>query len=225
MIYGARISVIVGISATTLSIIISIFLGMASGYFGGRTDMIVQRIVDAWMCFPGLIILIVAISLIGPGMWQVILVLGLQYGVAGSRVIRGTVVTVKENTYVYAARSIGASHLRVLWKHILPNIMAPIIVLFSVRIAAVILVEATMSFLGLGVPPPAPSWGAMLSSDGRVYMTQAPLLGIAPGIALTLVVYSVNVFGDAVRDLLDPRLRGGIGRYDTADKKKEDKEK
>jgi peptide/nickel transport system permease protein len=220
VIYGARLSVIIGFAGTALSIVISVFLGIISGYFGGKTDMLLQRTVDAWMCFPGLVILIVAISIIGPGMWQVILVLGLQYGIAGSRIIRGTVVSTKENMYIAAARSIGVSNTRMLVRHILPNIMAPIIVLFSIRISTIILVEATLSFLGLGVPPPAPSWGRMLSGHGRTYMTQAPLLGIAPGLALTLVVYGVNVFGDALRDLLDPRLRGGIGSYAKAEKKR-----
>jgi len=182
--------------------------------------MLIQRTVDAWMCFPGLIILIVAISILGPGMMQVILILGLQYGIAGSRIIRGTAMSIKENVYIFAARSIGVSHLRLLLKHILPNIMAPIIVLFSIRISSIILAEATLSFLGLGIPPPVPSWGRMLSSHGRTFMTQAPLLGIAPGVALTMVVYGVNVFGDAVRDLLDPRLRGGMGRYVQPQEKK-----
>ncbi|MFH2130527.1 MAG: ABC transporter permease [bacterium] len=224
VIYGARVSVIVGFSATLFSIVISIILGMASGFFGGAIDMAIQRFVDAWMCFPGLIILIVAISITGPGMWQVIIVLGLQYGIAGSRIIRGTVISVKQNVYIFAARTFGASNLRLLVKHILPNIMAPIIVLFSIRIAAVILVEATLSFLGLGVPPPEPSWGAMLSTHGRTYMTQAPLLGIVPGLALAMVVFGINVFGDAVRDLLDPRLRGGIGSYSVRKKARADQE-
>lgn len=213
VIYGARISVIIGLSATTLSIVVSFFLGVISGFSGGRTDLIVQRFVDTWMCFPGLIVLIVAISVLGTGMWQVIVVLGLLYGIGGSRIIRSAVVSTKENTYVKAARMIGASNTRLILKHILPNIMATIIVLFSVRIGAIILVEAVMSFLGLGVPPPAPSWGGMLNAQGRMYLTQAPLLGVAPGVALTLVVYGINVFGDALRDLLDPRLRGGIGSF------------
>jgi peptide/nickel transport system permease protein len=216
VIYGAQVSVIIGLSATTLSIIVSFFLGVVSGFFGGKTDLILQRFVDTWMCFPGLIVLIVAISVLGTGMWQVIVVLGLLYGIGGSRIIRSAVVSIKENTYVRAARMIGASNTRLIFKHILPNIMATIIVLFSVRIGAIILVEAVMSFLGLGVPPPAPSWGGMLNAQGRMYLTQAPLLGIAPGVALTLVVYGINIFGDALRDLLDPRLRGGIGSFSDA---------
>ncbi|MBW1709186.1 MAG: ABC transporter permease [Deltaproteobacteria bacterium] len=224
IIYGARLSVIVGFAATTFSIVISVFIGLTTGYYGGKYDLLVQRIVDAWMCFPGLIILIVAVSFIGPGMWQIIIILGLQYGIAGSRIVRGAVVTTRENMYIEAARSAGATSTRMLLRHILPNIMAPIIILFTTRLGAVILAEASMSFLGLGIPPPAPSWGGMLSGTGRSYMLMAPWIAIFPGIALSIVVYGINVFGDAVRDLLDPRLRGGGGRY-TLESKKDKKRK
>jgi peptide/nickel transport system permease protein len=213
IIYGARISVIVGFAATFLSIIISTVIGITTGFIGGKYDLIVQRFVDGWMIFPGLVILIVFVSIFEPGMWTIITILGLQYGIAGSRIIRGAAISIKENVYVKAADSIGASTLRILLRHILPNIMAPIIILFTTRIAAVILAEATLSFLGLGIPPPAPSWGGMLSGSGRAYMLRAPFLAVVPGVALTVVVYGINVFGDAARDLLDPRLRGGIGSY------------
>jgi len=213
IIYGARLSVIVGFSATAFSIVISTFIGITTGFYGGKYDMIVQRLVDAWMIFPGLVILIVFVSIFSPGMWQIIFILGLQYGIAGSRIIRGAALSTKENMYIKAADSMGASTARILLRHMLPNIMAPIIVLFTTRIATVILAEATLSFLGLGIPPPAPSWGGMLSGTGRQYMLRAPLLGIFPGLALTIVVYGINVLGDAARDLLDPRLRGGVGSY------------
>lgn len=213
IIYGARLSVIIGFSATTLSIVISVLIGMITGFIGGKVDLVIQRFVDAWMCFPGLIILIVAVSFVGPGMIQVIGILALQFGIAGSRIIRGSVVSTRENMYVEAGRAIGASTLRLMTRHILPNIMAPIIVLYTTRVAAVILAEASMSFLGLGVPPPAPSWGGMLSGDGRSFMHLAPWLAIFPAVALAVVVYGINVFGDALRDLLDPRLKGGAGRY------------
>jgi peptide/nickel transport system permease protein len=222
IIYGARLSVIVGFSATAFSILISTFIGITTGFIGGRYDMIFQRFVDAWMIFPGLVILIVFVSIFSPGMWQIIFILGLQYGIAGSRIIRGSAIATKENMYVRAAEAIGANMLRMLMRHILPNIMAPIIILFTTRIAAVILAEATLSFLGLGIPPPAPSWGGMLSGEGRSYMLRAPLLAIYPGVALTIVVYGINMFGDAMRDLLDPRLRGGIGSY-SRDKRKKKK--
>jgi|SaaInl7_200m_RNA_FD_contig_61_421381_length_3971_multi_16_in_0_out_0_2 peptide/nickel transport system permease protein len=213
IVHGARLSVIVGLSATAFSIIISTFIGITTGFIGGRYDMIVQRFVDGWMIFPGLVILIVFVSIFSPGMWTIIFILGLQYGIAGSRIVRGAAIGVKENVYVAAADAIGAKTSRILLLHILPNIMAPIIVLFSTRIAAVILAEATLSFLGLGIPPPAPSWGGMLSAEGRGYMLRFPYLALPPGIALTIVVFGINMFGDAMRDLLDPRLRGGIGSY------------
>ncbi len=213
MVFGAQLSVIVAFSATTLSIIVSIVIGLSTGYIGGKFDLVVQRFVDAWMSFPDLIILIVAVSVLGPGVWQVVLVLGLLFGIAGSRIIRGAVLSVKENVYVQAGQSIGTPPHMVVFKHILPNVMAPIIVLFTTRLAAVILAESGLSFLGLGIPPPAPSWGGMLSLDGRTYMFQAPWLAIAPGVAITVVVYGINVFGDALRDLLDPRMRGGGTSY------------
>ena len=212
IIYGARISMIVGFAATSISIVISVLIGITTGFFGGKYDLVMQRLVDAWMVFPGLVILIVAISITGPGLWEIIFVLALVYGIPGARIIHGTTLSVRENTYVHAANSIGSSSLRQLLRHILPNIMAPIIILFTTRLAAVILTEATLSFLGLGVPPPTPTWGGMLH-EARGYMLHAPLLSIWPGLALTVAVYGINVFGDALRDLLDPRLRGGVGRY------------
>ena len=208
ILHGARLSVIIGLSAASLATLISVTLGIVSGYFGGKIDMILQRIVDAWMSFPELIILIVVVSVVGPGMWQVIGVLGLTFGIGGSRIIRGAVVSVRENMYIHATQSMGADTSRVLLRHILPNIMPPILVLFSTRVGAVILVESGLSFLGFGVPPPAPTWGSMLSGSGRTYMYLAPWLALAPGLCLTMVVYGINVFGDALRDLLDPRMRG-----------------
>lgn len=208
VLYGAQLSVIIGFCAAGLATIVSVVLGILTGYLGGKVDMVVQRFVDAWMSFPDLIILIVVVSVLGPGMWQVIVVLGLLYGIAGSRIIRGAVVSVRENMYVHAAQSIGASTGRILVRHLLPNVMPPIIVLFTTRVGAVILAESALSFLGLGVPPPAPTWGGMLSGSGRSYMYLAPWLALAPGICLTAVVYSINMFGDALRDLLDPRMRG-----------------
>ncbi len=212
IVHGARTSLIIGLSAAFISILISTFIGVTTGFFRGMFDMIVQRMVDAWMSFPDLVVIIVAVSVFGPGMWQVILVLSLLYGIAGSRIVRSAVLTVKENDYVHAAESIGVSVPRILLRHILPNIMAPLIVLFTTRLAAVILVEAALSFLGLGVPPPSPSWGGMLSFEGRSYMFQAPWLAIMPGLAITIVVYNINMFGDALRDLLDPRMRGSGGK-------------
>jgi len=206
--YGAQLSVIIGLSAAALATVISVIIGIISGYAGGRTDMTTQRMVDAWMSFPDLVILIVVVSVLGPGMPQIIGTLGLLLGIAGSRIIRSAVMSVRENMYVHAAQSIGASTWRILWRHILPNVMPPIIVLFTTRVGAVILAESGLAFLGLGVPPPQPTWGGMLSGSSRTYMFQGPWLVIVPGLALTIVVYATNVFGDALRDLLDPRMRG-----------------
>ena len=219
VIFGARVSVIVGLGASTLATIFSLIIGIVCGYIGGKLDLIVQRVVDAVMCIPGLILMMIMISVIGPGIWQVIVVIGLMWGFIGSRIIRGAVIGIKENVYVAAASAIGCSTTRILIRHILPNIMAPAIILFTTRVPNVILVEASLSFLGYGIPPPAPSWGGMLSGSGRLYMYQAPWMVIWPGLALASVVYGINMFGDAVRDLLDPRLRGGIGRYGVRVKK------
>jgi peptide/nickel transport system permease protein len=206
--YGAQLSVIIGLSAAALATVVSIVIGIVSGYLGGKFDMVMQRFVDAWMSFPDLIILLVVVSVLGPGLPQIIGTLGLLLGIAGSRIIRSAVVSVRENMYVHAAQSIGASTRRILWRHILPNIMPPIIVLFTTRVGTVILAESSLSFLGLGVPPPTPTWGGMLSGSGRTFMFQGPWLALAPGLCLTVVVYATNVFGDALRDLLDPRMRG-----------------
>ena len=207
-IYGAQLSVIIGCSAAALATLISAVLGIVSGYFGGKIDLGLQRVVDAWMSFPDLIVLIVVVSVLGPGMPQIIGTLGLLLGIGGSRIVRSAVVSVREHMYVHAAQSTGASWPRILWKHVLPNVMPPIIVLFTTRVGSVILAESGLSFLGLGVPPPSPTWGSMLSGSGRTYMFQGPWLALAPGLCLTAVVYATNVFGDALRDLLDPRMRG-----------------
>ena len=147
------------------------------------------------------------VAVVGPGMPQIIVTLGLLLGIGGSRIIRSAVVSVRENMYVHAAQSVGASTWRILWRHILPGVMPPIIVLFTTRVGTVILAESGLS-PGLGVPPPAPTWGGMLSGTGRTYMFQGPWLALAPGLCLTAVVYATNVFGDALRDSLDPRMRG-----------------
>ncbi len=208
ILYGAQLSVIIGFLAAGLATVISIVLGVLTGYFGGKIDMLIQRFVDAWMTFPDLVLLIVVVSIIGPGVTQIIIILGCLYGIAGSRIIRGSTITVRENMYTHAAQSMGARTFHVLCFHVLPNVMPVVIVLFTTRVGAVILAEAGLSFLGLGIPPPAPTWGSMLSGGGRTYMYVGPWLALAPGLALTIVVYSINVYGDALRDMLDPRMRG-----------------
>ncbi|MBU6319951.1 MAG: ABC transporter permease [Alphaproteobacteria bacterium] len=205
---GGQLSMTVAVLTSGLATLVSLAIGMTAGYFGGRVDMVTQRFVDAWMIFPDLILLVVVISVLGPGVPQIIIVLGLLYGIGGSRIVRGAVMSIRENTYTRAAQTIGATSFHILWRHILPNIAPVVILLFTSRIGAVILAEAGLSFLGLGVPPPAPTWGGMLSGAGRSYMYVAPWLAVIPGLCLTLVVFSINVFGDALRDLLDPRMRG-----------------
>jgi len=213
IIYGARVSMIVGVTAMLISVTVSVTIGTLCGFIGGKFDLVVQRFVDAWICFPWLIILISVMSLLGPGMWQMIIVLGVSGGIGGSRIIRSAVIGIKENMYVTSAVAVGATTPRILARHILPNILPPVIIVFSIGIGGVIMAEASLSFLGFGIPPPQPSWGGMLSGQGREYMLQAPWMAIWPGLALSIVVYGVNMLGDAVRDILDPRLRGGIGRY------------
>ena len=207
VIFGARISVIVGLGSSTMATAISLVIGMVSGYIGGKLDLMVQRIVDIWMVLPGLIIMMIMITIIGPGVWQIIIVIGITSGVPGSRIVRSAVIGVKENDYVGVAVAIGCRASRILVRHILPNIMAPTIIVFTTRVPNAILVEASLSFLGFGIPPPTPSWGGMLSGTGRAYMFDAPWMVIWPGLALATVVYAINMFGDAVRDLLDPKLR------------------
>jgi peptide/nickel transport system permease protein len=208
IIYGARLSVIIGLTAASFATIISVSIGIVSGYLGGKFDMLVQRFVDAWLSFPGIVILIVVVAVVGAGMPQVIAILGIQGGIGGSRIIRSAVISVREQSYVHAAQSIGGTAWRVMYRHILPNVMAPVIVLFTTGVGNVILAESALSFLGLGVPPPAPTWGGMLTGSARNYMYMAPWMALAPGICLTVVVFSINMFGDALRDLLDPRMRG-----------------
>ncbi len=213
IIFGARISVIVGLTAASLGTIVSGIIGITCGYMGGRVDMIVQRAVDTWMCLPALIISMVLVIVMGPSRWSIILALAFTWGVPGSRVVRGAVISIRENAYLEAARAAGCSTFRILIHHILPNVTATLIILFSIRVPGMVLAEASLSFLGFGIPPPDPSWGSMLSGSGRQYMMLAPAMCIWPGLALAIVVYGVNMFGDAVRDLLDPRLRGGVGRF------------
>jgi peptide/nickel transport system permease protein len=209
IVYGARISVTVGFGAVTLSVLLATILGVLSGYFGGWFDVLVQRVVDAWMAFPNLVILLSIMAVLGPGLLNIILALGILTAANSSRVIRSATLSAKENQFVEAARAVGASHLRIILRYILPNVMAPIIIIATIGLGFAILAESALSFLGVGVPPPYPSWGEMLSGSGRSYMYKAPWMAIWPGVAISLAVFGFNMLGDALRDLLDPRLRGG----------------
>ena len=220
VIYGSRVSITVGLAGSAICTLVVTLIGLISGFASGKTDILIQRFVDAWMCFPPLFIFLTVMALVGQGLWQVIFVLGITRGIAQSRIIRGAVIGIKENVYVDAARAVGSPTFRTLLRHILPNIMAPILTIFAVSSGYLILGEATLSFLGYGIPPPTPSWGGMLSGAGRRFMQQAPWLALWPGIALCITVYGLNMLGDAIRDLLDPRLRGGLGRYSGVETKR-----
>ena len=221
VIYGARVSMIVGLAGAALSTLIATILGITSGFFSGKFDLILQRFVDALMAWPWIFFVLTLMVIVGQGLPQMILVLGIRSGIITCRVVRSAVIGIKENVYVEAATAIGAPSGRILLWHILPNIMAPIIIIFTTSMGAMILAEATISFLGFGIPPPMPSWGGMLSGAGRRFMIIAPWLAIWPGLALSIAVYGVNMLGDGVRDILDPRLRGGLGRYGKTKPKKE----
>ena len=209
LIVGARISLTVGLAATALNVVIAVLIGGISGFIGGKLDLGVQRFVDAWMAFPGLLLLLTIMSIAGRGLPQIILVLGIAGGIVTSRIVRGAVIAIKEDDYFLAARAIGSPGAATLVRHVLPNITAPVIIIFSINIGGVIISEASLSFLGYGLPIDVPSWGGMLSREGREFMEAAPRLALWPGLCLTVVVYCFNMFGDAMRDLLDPRLRGG----------------
>jgi peptide/nickel transport system permease protein len=208
IVYGARISMIVSLSSVCIGIVLATLVGTTSGYFGGAFDTVIQRLVDAWMAFPGLVVLLSIMAIVGAGLVNLTIALGVLVAAGTSRIIRSATLSVREHTYIEAARAVGASHGRILWHYILPNVMAPIIIAATVTLGFIILAEASLSFLGFGVPPPYPSWGLMLNGSGRVFMLRAPWMALWPGVAVSLAVFGFNMFGDALRDVLDPRLRG-----------------
>jgi peptide/nickel transport system permease protein len=207
LIYGARISMLVGSSVVAFSLGIGLIIGAVAGYYGGRLDRFVNVVVmNAFMSFPGILIAIAFIAFRGPGIFNLILALSIGGWVGYARLVRAQVLAAREREYVEASRALGASDLRIIAVHILPNVIQPIIVQAAIGMAGAILAEATMSFLGLGVPPPTASWGAMLN-DGRSHLFDAPHLVLFPALAVMLAVLSFNFIGDALRDFLDPRSR------------------
>jgi ABC-type dipeptide/oligopeptide/nickel transport system permease subunit len=208
IIYGARISLLVGLVSVAIATVCGAIVGLLSGYFGGTLDIVVQRIVDAFQAFPGLILALALMSVFGSGIVQVTVAIAIVIAPSQSRVVRSAVLGMKENQYMEAARAIGANDLRLILWHVLPNVTAPILILASTTLGLAILIEGGLSFLGLGTPPPTPSWGGMLSGSSRVYMERAPTLSLFPGIAITATVLAFNLFGDTLRDIWDPRLRG-----------------
>lgn len=210
IIYGARTAMIIGLAATSIGIAIGTLIGTVSAYIGGVGDMVVQRISDAFQALPPLVLMMVLVTMMSPGIGTVVFVIVIFLVPGTQRVIRGTVLSLKEYTYIEAARTIGASSTRIVLRHILPNIVAPIMVLATVTIGGTILAEAALSFLALGANSAEnPTWGFILfEATQRGQLTRWPWLALTPGVAITLIVLAFNIFGDAIRDVLDPRLRG-----------------
>lgn len=211
VIAGARISLQVSILAVILGTGVGAAAGVISGYFGRWIDMMIQRIVDVLLALPGILLALTISAALGASLRNVIIAIGIGIIPNAARIVRSAVLTTKENQYIEAAIVVGANSNRVMWTHILPNVMAPIIVVASIQLGGAILAEASLSYLGLGVPLNVPSWGSMLSGSALRYMIKAPWMAIFPGLALSLVVLGINLFGDALRDVLDPRLRRGRG--------------
>lgn len=207
IIFGSRISLYVGFVSVTFGVLHGAFWGAISGYFGGKVDQIIQRVMDALMAIPFLVLAMTIVAILGSSTRNVILALAIVFTPTTNRVVRGTVLAAKENVYVDAAKVIGCRHWRIVTRHILPNVFAPILVVATVYLGNAIIIEASLSFLGMGSPPPDASWGAMLSSEGRQFLERAPWMAIFPGAAISIVVLSFNLLGDSLRDVLDPRLR------------------
>lgn len=208
IIYGARTSLGIGLGAVALGVLAGATIGLVGGFLGGVVDTVCQRLVDMLMAFPTIVLAMAIVAAAGITYTNIIIAIGITLAPGAARVVRSAVLSVRENQYVDAARSLGAADLRIMLQHILPNVAAPIIILTSVVIGQAIISEATLSFLGLGVQEPRPSWGGMLSGNAQRHIEDAPWLVIFPGLALALVVFAFNMLGDALRDVLDPRLRG-----------------
>ena len=208
LVYGARVSLYAGLLSAFIGASIGMVAGVASVHFGGKTDLILQRVIDTMMAFPPLILAIAIMAALGASLNNVVIALSVAYIPSAARVLRSQALAVKEMDYVLAARAIGAGHGRIIFRCMIPNCLALYIVLISVFLGTAIVAEATLSFLGIGVPPDVPSWGGMLNGAAQTYVHLAPWLGVFPGLAIAIVVFAWNLLGDALRDVLDPRLRG-----------------
>jgi peptide/nickel transport system permease protein len=208
IVHGARISLVVGLASTLLGSAFGGVMGLLSGYAGGRVDLVAQRVLDILQGLPLLVLALVMSAVLGPSITNVVVAISVPIVPRAARVVRSSVLSIREMPYVEAARAVGLRHLRIALRHVLPNTVGPFTVLCTAQLGSAILVEAALSFLGLGVPEPYPSWGRMLSVSATEYAQKAPHLVLFPGLAISLVVFGSNLLGDALRDALDPRLRG-----------------
>jgi peptide/nickel transport system permease protein len=206
MIYGSRVSLLIGFTAVVLAGLVGIAVGLVSGYFGGRVDTVFMRIVDAWLAFPFLLLAIAIVAILGPGLRNLVIALVVTGWVIYARLVRGEALSLREREFVLSSRALGVSRIGIMIGHILPNVLAPVLVVATLELGVVIVTEASLSFLGLGVEASRPTWGRMLA-DGRAYITVAWWLATLPGLAIFVVVLAVNVLGDALRDALDPRFQ------------------
>lgn len=207
IVVGTRPALTVGTVAVAIGVAIGSVIGIVSGFYRGATDLVLQRVIDGMMAFPPLVLALALVALLGPGLRNGMLAVAIALIPSASRIVRGSVLSVGQELYVHAAQCLGASPLRIMFRHILPNVLAPIVIVTSTYLGGAILLDASLSFLGMGTQPPAPSWGSMLSGAGRQYFERDPWIGIFPGLAISLTVLVFNIIGDAVRDELDPRLR------------------
>ncbi len=211
IIYGTRLSLWVGLLAVGIGTFAGTVVGLASGYWEGWVDLVLQRLMDALMTIPGLILALAIVSVLRPSTTNAMLAIAVVIIPGNSRIVRGAVLSAKQNPYVESAQALGCPHVWIILRHILPNVTAPILIIASIWLGNAILIEASLSFLGLGTQPPTPSWGLMLSSTGRAFMEQAPWLAIFPGFAISLAVLGFNLLGDTLRDTWDPKLRRSGG--------------
>jgi peptide/nickel transport system permease protein len=209
LLYGARVSLIVGLSAVVVAGVLGLALGLVAGYYGGRLDDVLMRLGDVQLAFPALVLAVAVLAVVGSGLGTIVLVLGVTGWVTYARIARGEALSLRHREFVEGARALGAGDMAILWRHVLPNVLPPITVVATFSIARTIIAEASLSFLGLGLPPPAPSWGAMLD-EGRNYLTTGWWLALFPGLAILVVVLGINVIGDWLRDTLDPRVERGM---------------
>jgi ABC-type dipeptide/oligopeptide/nickel transport system permease subunit len=209
IIYGSRTSLMVGIVSIFIASSIGMLLGLTAGYYGKVYGAIIMRLIDALMAFPMILMALVIAALLGGGITNVIIAIGISLTAVYARLMHGQVLSVKENDYVTASRAMGASNMLIMFRHVFPNCLPPMIVLITMQLGSAILAEAGLSFLGIGIAPPGASWGSMVN-DGYKYLLDSPILSFAPGIAIMLIVFAFNMIGDGLRDALDPRLRGTI---------------